>query len=160
MLARDIVRITTQCSKLTEFIGQLSALSLRISGISTLNELANAMECASNAICLVSNKLDSTKLRNMAKTMAKEDAKLEMKQDMMQDVLDSVGEGLGDPVEEEELYKQVLADVGLEVDKVLPDSNVTSVQAQAQKEEQKMPALAEGGGGDDDLDAMLKSLQK
>ena len=159
MIARDIVRITTQCSKMTEFIGQLSAVSLRISSISSLNELSNAMECAGKAICLVSNKLDSGKLRDMAKVMAKEDAKLEMKQDMMQDVLDSLGEGMDDPVEQEELYKQVLADVGLEVDKVLPDSNVTSVQAQAQKEEQKMPALAEGGG-DDDLDAMLKSLQK
>ena len=89
MLARDIVRISTQTSKMSEFIGQLSAVSLRMSSISSLNELATAMEGASKAICLVSNKLDTNKLKNMAKEMYKEDAKLEMKQDMMSEVLDS-----------------------------------------------------------------------
>ena len=90
MMARDIVRLTNQINKMTEFVGQLTAVSMRISSISSLNELSNAMEEAGKAITIVSSKLDSGKLANMAKTMAKEDAKLDMKQDMMQDVLDSI----------------------------------------------------------------------
>lgn len=157
MLARDIVRITNQINKMTEFVGQLTAVSMRISSISSLNELSNAMEEAGKAITIVSSKLDSGKLANMAKTMAKEDAKLDMKQDMMQDVLDSIGEGMDDPEQQEELYKQVLSDVGLEVDKVLPQSNDTEVvKPQAQKEQQKVAV----GEEEDSLDAMLKSLQK
>ena len=46
MMARDIVRMTTQMNKLTEFIGQLSAISLRISSVNSLNELSDAMDQA------------------------------------------------------------------------------------------------------------------
>lgn len=52
--------------------------------------------------------------------MAKEDAKLDMKQDMMQDILDDIGGEMDDPEEQEKLYKDVLCQVGLEVDNVLP----------------------------------------
>lgn len=47
MLARDIVRTKAQIDKMTQFTGQLKAVSLRMGTISTLNELSNAMdECA------------------------------------------------------------------------------------------------------------------
>ena len=155
MIAKDIVRMTNQINKMTEFIGQLTAVSMRISSMSSLNEVANAMESAGQAITVVSSKLDSGKLQQMMKTMAKEDAKMDMKQEMMQDVLDSIGEGMDD--QQEELYKQVLSDVGLEVDKVLPQSHDAEVaKPQEVKEQQKVAVGAE----EDSLDAMLKSLQK
>ena len=157
MIAKDIVRMTNQINKMTEFIGQLTAVSMRISSMSSLNEVANAMESAGKAITVVSSKLDSGKLQQMMKTMAKEDAKMDMKQEMMQDVLDSIGEGMDDPEQQEELYKQVLSDVGLEVDKVLPQSHDAEVaKPQEVKEQQKVAVGAE----EDSLDAMLKSLQK
>ena len=157
MMARDIVRMTNQINKMTEFIGQLTAVSMRVSSISSLNELSNAVEEAGKAITIVSSKLDSGKLANMAKTMAKEDAKLDMKQDMLQDVLDSIGEGMDDPEQQEELYKQVLSEVGLEVDQVLPQSNKQEVVKPEAKKEQGKVAVGEE---EDSLDAMLKSLQK
>jgi hypothetical protein len=104
---------------MTDFIGQLTALSFRIGSISTLNELSDALENAGKAMSLVSSKLDSGKLANMAKTLAKEDAKLDMKEDMMNDILEGIGEGMDDPVQQEELYKKVLMDAGLEVDKIV-----------------------------------------
>ena len=67
---------------MTEFCGQLTAVSLRISAISSLNELGNAMEEAAKSLTLVSNKLDTQKLNNMMKNMMKEDEKLEMKQEI------------------------------------------------------------------------------
>lgn len=102
--------------KMTEFCGQLKALSLRISGISTLNELTNAMEQASSAITKVSSKLDAGKLAELSKNLAKEDAKLDVKQEMLSDVLDGIGESMDDPVEQERLYQQVLKDVGIQVE--------------------------------------------
>ena len=117
MMARDIVRMTTQMNKLTEFIGQLSAISLRISSVNSLNELSDAMDQAGKAMTLVSSKLDTAKLAQIGTTMAKEeDAKL----DMMQDILDDLGGEMDDPEEQEKLYKDVLCQVGLEVDNVLP----------------------------------------
>ena len=148
MMARDIVRMTTQMNKLTEFIGQLSAISLRISSVNSLNELSDAMEQAGKAMTLVSSKLDTAKLAQIGKTMAKEDAKLDMKQDMMQDILDDLGGEMDDPEEQEKLYKDVLCHVGLEVDNVLPGAK----NIEAEKKEKE--------GEEDSLDAMLKSLQK
>lgn len=116
MLARDIVRMKGQTEKMTQFCGQLKAVSLRISSLSTLNELSNAMEEAGKAITIVSGNLDANKLADMAKNLAKEDSKLDMKQDMMQDILDGIGEGMDDPVEQEKVYQQVLREVGLEVE--------------------------------------------
>ena len=115
MLARDIVRMHGQIEKMSEFCGQLKAVGLRISSISTLNELSNAMEEAGKAITAVSGKLDATKLADLAKNLSKEDAKLDMKQDMMQDILEGIGEGMDDPAEQERIYKQVLEEVGIEV---------------------------------------------
>lgn len=115
MLARDIVRMKGQIEKMTEFCGQLKAVSLRISSISSLNELSTAMEEAGKAITTVSAKLDANKLADMAKMLSKEDAKLDMKQDMMQDILDGIGEGMDDPVEQERIYKQVLEEVGIDI---------------------------------------------
>lgn len=116
MIAKDIVRINTQISKMGDFCGQLKALTLRISGISTLNELTNAMEQASSAITTVSSKLDAGKLAELSKNLAKEDAKLDMKQEMLSDVLDGIGESMDDPAEQERLYQQVLQDVGIQVE--------------------------------------------
>ena len=143
-MARDIVRMTTQMNKLTEFIGQLSAISLRISSVNSLNELSDAMDQAGKAMTLVSSKLDTAKLAQIGTTMAKEDTKL----DMMQDILDDLGGEMDDPEEQEKLYKDVLCQVGLEVDNVLPGAE----KVEAEKKEKE--------GEEDSLDAMLKSLQK
>jgi charged multivesicular body protein 2B len=101
---------------MNQFIGQLKALTLRISGISTLNEMTVAMENASAAMSKVSSKLDAGKLAQLSKEMAKDDAKLEMKQEMLSDVLDGIGEGMDDPVEQQKLYDAVLKECGVELE--------------------------------------------
>jgi len=116
MLARDIVRMRNQIVKMTEFCGQLKAVSLRIGSISSLNELSNAMEEAGKAIMTVSGKLDTHKLANFAKTMMKEDAKLDMRQEMMQEILEGIGEGMDDPVQQDLLYKQVLKELNINIE--------------------------------------------
>ena len=83
MIAKDLVRIRTQGEKMSQFVGQLKALSLRIGSLGTMNELSHAMEEASKAMMAVSNNIDSKKLSEMAKIMSKEDAKLDMKSDMV-----------------------------------------------------------------------------
>ena len=71
MLAKDIVRSTNQIKKLEQFVGQLNAVSMRI----TLNELGDAMNNIAKEMTLVSNKLDTKKLQQMAKVLEKEDMK-------------------------------------------------------------------------------------
>ena len=158
MLAKDIVRSTNQIKKLEQFVGQLNAVSMRISSCSTLNELGDAMNNAAKAMTLVSNKLDTKKLQQMAKVLAKEDMKLDMKSDMMSDVMDSIGESMDNEEEQEELYNQVLAEAGVKIEGDMVGPNKDKISApQVNTGPQKQVVGAEGGG-DDDLDAMLKSL--
>ena len=171
MLAKDIVRSTNQIKKLDQFVGQLTAVSMRISSCSTLNELGDAMSSAAKAMTLVSNKLDPKKMQQMAKVMAKEDFKLEMISDMMGEAMDSVGESMGNEEEEEELYNQVLQEAGVKIegDMVGPqkDSLASQVKTGPQKQLAQVGAGSGGAGGaggaeggDDDLDAMLRSLNQ
>ena len=63
MLAKDIVvRATNHIKKLEQFIGQLKAVSMRISSYSTLTELGDTVNIAAKDITLFSNKLDTKKL--------------------------------------------------------------------------------------------------
>lgn len=116
MMARDIVRMRNQITKMNEFCGQLKAVSLRIGSISTINEFSNAMEEAANAIITVSGNLDTQKLAQMAKTMMKEDAKLDMRQEMMQEVLEGIGEGMDDPLQQDQIYKQILEELNINIE--------------------------------------------
>jgi charged multivesicular body protein 2A len=154
MLAKDIVRCKTQMTKLEQFIGQLNAVSLRIGSCSSLNELGDAMTNCANAMTLVSSKLDAKKLAQMGKQMAKQDMMLEMKSDMMSDVLDSLDEGNEEA--EEELYKQVLMEAGVSM------QNELDVGLGGEKKEnvQAKPMTDNIQSGVDDLDQMLKDLNK
>jgi charged multivesicular body protein 2A len=166
MLAKDIVRATNQIKKLEQFVGQLSAVSMRISACSSLNELGDAMNNAAKAMTLVSNKLDTQKLQQMAKVLAKEDMKLDMKSEMMSDVLDSIGESMDNEEEQEELYNQVLAEAGVKIEGEMVGAGKESlapVNTGPQKQLAGVGAVGGGGadaGGEDDLDAMLRSLNQ
>ena len=145
---------------MNEFCGSLKALSLRISGISTLNEMSNAMEEASAAISKVSSNLDAGKLAKLSKEMAKEDSKLEMKQELLSEVLDGIGENMDDPVEQEKLYQQVLQDCGVQLEGMvnlfyfinkIPDAGSHKIGQIDNKQINKE---------DDSIDQMLKNLSK
>ena len=155
MLAKDIVRAKNQIAKLEQFIGQLSAVSLRIGSCASLNELGEAMNNCAKAMTLVSSKLDTKKLAQIGKTMAKQDMMLEMKSDMMSEVLDS----LDDETEEEsdELYNQVLMEAGVNMQNEMD----VGLGGEKNKEEEKNKPMAENvQSGVDDLDQMLKDLNQ
>lgn len=111
---------------MNEFCGQLKAVAMRLMGVSTLNDMYDAMANATNAMCMVSNKLDVTKLSQMSREMAMADEKLEMKQEMLSSVLEDIGNDMDDPMESEKIYQDVLKEVGLDVKDSLPDVNKPS----------------------------------
>jgi len=147
-LAKDIVRTRGQIKQMNAFCGNLKAVSLRLSSVSTLNEMSDAMENATKAMCLVSNKLDATKLANLGRQMAMEDGKLDMKQEMISSVLDDMGENMDNPLEEEKIYQDLLKEVGIEVKNSMPEiSNKNNLKKVEVKEVEK-----------DSLEDMLNSL--
>ncbi len=118
-MARDIVRTKSQINKIEQFQCHLKALSLKVGTVSSINELTTALEEAGKAITLVSGHLDAGKLSELSRGLAKEYAKLDMKQEYLSEILDNMGESMDDPVEQEKLYKQVLDDIGLQVEEMV-----------------------------------------
>ena len=154
MMARDIVRSKSQQAKLEQFVGQLSAVSLRIGSCATLNELGDAMANCANAMTLVSSKLDAKKLAHMAKEIAKQDMQLDMKADMMSDILESIDDV--NEEEGEEVYNQVLMEAGVNLADQLNVDGEKNVQVN-NNVENKMNEQPPSNDTDD-LDAMLKDL--
>ena len=154
MMARDIVRSKSQQAKLEQFVGQLSAVSLRIGSCATLNELGDAMANCANAMTVVSSKLDAKKLAHMAKEIAKQDMQLDMKADMMSDILESIDDV--NEEEEEEVYNQVLMEAGVNLADQLNVDGEKNVQVNNNVENKmnEQPPSSDT----DDLDAMLKDL--
>ena len=154
MLAKDIVRAKKQQQKLEQFVGQLNAVSLRIGSCMTLNELGDAMANCASAMTLVSSKLDPKRLAQLAKEIAKQDEMLDMKSDMISEVLEALDEG--NEEEEEAIYNQVLQEAGV---KLAEEMKFEGDSKQIDDKVMAQPAM-EGGEGTDDLDAMLKELNK
>ena len=146
-LAKDVVRTRTQVSKMNDFCGNLKAVSLRLSTVTSLNEMSDAMESANKAMSLVSSKLDPQKLNQIAKEMARSEGKLEMNQEMMDSIMEDIGDNMDDPIQEEEVYNDLLKEVGISVGKEL-DVNVPKKKEVNQEVEK------------DSLEDMLNSLQK
>jgi hypothetical protein len=130
------------------FCGNLRVVSLKLSSVSTLNEMSDAMENATKAMCLVSSKLDGSKLANLGRQMAMEDGKLEMKQEMISSILDDMGDNMDNPIEEEKIYQDLLKEVGLEVKNSMPEVSNKNVKENVKEVEK------------DSLEDMLNSLNK
>ena len=152
MLAKDIVRAKKQKEKLDQFIGQLNAVSLRIGSCATLNELGDAMASCASAMSLVSSKLDPKKMQQMAREIARQDEMLDMKADMISDVLESLDDG--NEEEEEALYNQVLQEAGVNL------ANELNFEGNSNAQENNKEIAQPSMEGTDDLDAMLKELNK
>jgi hypothetical protein len=70
----------------------------------------------------------------------------------MSDILDGIGESMDNPEEQEKIYKDVLQEVGLEVNELMPEAGTKSVAAKQTNQVKTKE--------DDSLDQMLKELQK
>jgi hypothetical protein len=67
----------------------------------------------------------------------------------MSDILDGIGESMDNPEEQEKIYHDVLKEVGLEVNELIPEAGTKTVQKNEVKAKEE-----------DSLDQMLKELQK
>ena len=69
----------------------------------------------------------------------------------MSDILDGIGESMDNPEEQDKIYQNVLKEVGLEMDDLIPDASkakIPSKQIEVKAKEE------------DSLDQMLKDIQQ
>ena len=69
----------------------------------------------------------------------------------MSDILDGIGESMDNPEEQDKIYQNVLREVGLEMDDLIPDPSKKVHEGKQTEVKAKE---------DDSLDQMLKELQQ
>ena len=84
--------------------------------------------------------------------------KKEMKQDMISEVMNSIWESINDEEEQEELYNQVLEKAGVKIKEEIVGPNNELIKENAINNRSKKEIVRVNDGEEDDLDAMLKSL--
>ena len=68
----------------------------------------------------------------------------------MSDILDGIGESMDNPEETEKIYKDVLLEVGIQVENEMPEAKTNKVGASVENKKAE----------EDDLDKMLSDIKK
>jgi hypothetical protein len=136
-LAKQLVQVRAQRTKLTSTKAQLSALGMsaqvqasQVAAVSALGSVTDALKSANNAMDLKA----TTKI--MA-SLQKESMTAQMKQDMMEDALADAFDTDAMEEEADQLTAQVLAELGVEMDSQMVGLNVPSGSMTAQQQEEQ-----------------------
>ncbi|GAA5824572.1 hypothetical protein JCM11251_000481 [Rhodosporidiobolus azoricus] len=188
VMAKDLVRTRRYISKFYSMKTQLQAVSLRIQGMRSNQQMAEAMKGATKAMSLMSRQMNLPQIQRILQDFEKESSMMDMKEEMMGDAIDdAMDDEIGETEEEEgdKILEEVLAEIGVSVGQQLGDAP-TSVPATSISEpgirravavgESAGPAMpsasassagpaggAGGGAGDgglDDLQARLDNLRR
>ena len=133
MLAKDIVRLTHKINKIEQFIGQLTAISMRISFYSSLNVIDEAMNNTIKALTTVNNILNTQKFNNVGKELAKENMKFDLNSEMFEDILDGVGDSTGNEEEEKNLLEEILNEAGIKIGDEMIDASKEKLNCEKDK---------------------------
>ncbi|BGO92219.1 hypothetical protein NBRC10512_000951 [Rhodotorula toruloides] len=182
VMAKDLVRTRRYVSKFYTMKTQLQAVSLRIQGMRSNQQMAEAMKGATKAMSLMSRQLNLPQIQRILQDFEKESSMMDMKEEMMGDAIDdAMKDDVGETEEEEgdRILEEVLAEIGVSVGQqlgeaptALPASKVSEpgVRRAVAVGESAGPSLGGGAassagpaGGDaglDDLQARLDNLRR
>ncbi|GAA5852873.1 hypothetical protein JCM8547_004715 [Rhodosporidiobolus lusitaniae] len=190
VMAKDLVRTRRYISKFYTMKTQLQAVSLRIQGMRSNQQMAEAMKGATKAMSLMSRQMNLPQIQRILQEFEKESSTMDMKEEMMGDAIDDAmnDDELGETEEEEgdRILEEVLAEIGVSVGQQLVDapSSLPTTSSLSEPGLRRAVAVGEsagpapsasssasgpgaapgsGGGGDaglDDLQARLDNLRR
>lgn len=180
VMAKDLVRTRRYISKFYTMKTQLQAVSLRIQGMRSNQQMAESMKGATRAMNLMSRQMNLPQIQRILQDFERESSMMDMKEEMMGESIDGAMEDDAGEAEEEEgdrILDEVLAEIGVNVGQQLAETPTamppTSVSEPGVRRavavgESSGPAPAStsggGAGGDDggidDLQARLDNLRR
>lgn len=159
---------------------QLQAISLRIQTVRSNEQMMQSMKGATSLLGSMNRQMNLPALQRIAMEFEKENDIMDQRQEMMDDAIDDVT-GLEDEEEGEEVVKEVLDEIGVDLGQAVGfclseygqegliwisqmGETPQGLQKNAVAEGRVAEAIGGGGGGgpkdDDDLQARLDSLRR
>jgi charged multivesicular body protein 2A len=152
IMAKDLVRTRRYVTKFYKMKAQLQAVSLRLTTLSSTQEMTNAMKGVARTMNLMNRQMNLPQMQKIMKDFTQQSEIMDMKEEMIGDMIDDTMGEEGDEEEEEGLVSQVLDEIGLDMTGKMGDTSKSKITATKQQEE--------ANGEEDDLQARLENLRK
>ncbi|RKP09340.1 Snf7-domain-containing protein, partial [Thamnocephalis sphaerospora] len=160
VMAKDLVRTRKYIQKFYQMRTQLQGVGLRIQAMRSNQQMAEAMKGATKVMKSMNRGMNLPALQRIMQEFEMESEAMDMKEEMMSDAVDDVMMDEEDEEEEELIIKQVLDEIGVQLDQQLVDAP-TGLKAVAAEEpvRQRVAVAAGGGDGGESLSADDAALQ-
>ncbi|KAK6907046.1 charged multivesicular body protein 2A [Kwoniella mangroviensis CBS 8886] len=147
ILAKDLVRTRRYIQKFTQMRVQLQAVSLRMQTLRSNEQMATAMKGATRAMGQMNRSLNLPQIQKIMNDFEKESSTMDMKEEMMSDAVDDAmedeDEGEGEEVESDKILKEVLDEIGMNMNESLASAPTANPLANEPLQSSRV-AVAEG----------------
>lgn len=160
VMAKDLVRTRRYIQKFYQMKTQLQAVSLRIQGLRSNQQMAEAMKGATTAMSAMNRNMNLPQIQRIMMEFEKESEIMDMKEEMMSDTIDEAMDEEEDEEEEEAIVNQVLDEIGINLNESLVSAPGTAIKTPGATGRERI-AQAEGSSADDAaLQARLDNLRR
>ncbi|KAJ5218665.1 SNF7 family protein [Penicillium cinerascens] len=166
--AKDLVRTRRYIQKFYQMRTQLQAISLRIQTVRSNEQMMQSMKGATMLLGSMNRQMNLPALQRIAMEFERENEVMDERQEMMDDAIDEATGIEGEEEEGEDIVKEVLDEIGVDLGQSLGETPSDIQQAEAVGKTPVAQAVGGGSGGgggagdagDDDLQARLDSLRR
>ncbi|KAG0217969.1 ESCRT-III subunit protein did4 [Mortierella sp. NVP41] len=160
VMAKDLVRTRRYIQKFYQMKTQLQAVGLRIQGLRSNQQMAEAMKGATKAMGAMNRNMNLPQIQHIMMEFEKESEIMDMKEEMMSDTIDEAMEEEEDEEEQDAIVNQVLDEIGINLDDILASTPGTAIKTPGGTGKERV-AQAEGMSADDAaLQARLDNLRR
>ncbi|KAF9214907.1 hypothetical protein BGZ59_002719 [Podila verticillata] len=156
VMAKDLIRTRRHVQKLYQMKTQLQAVGLRIQSLNSNQQMAQALQGATRAMCAMNKNMNLPQIQQIIIEFEKESEILDMKGEMMSDTVDEAMGEEGDEEEQDAVVDQVLDEIGVDILEPMVAVPRTVINSPLERSRERI-AVAAGGIDDDGEDAALQA---
>lgn len=115
IMALDLVRVRRHKNKFYEMRSQLQAINLRLQTVKSTQAMSESMKGVSNVMKKMNKEMDLPAMQSIMAEFMRESEKLGLTEEMMNDVIDDTVAEDADQEEQENVVRQVLDEIGVDL---------------------------------------------
>merc|ERR1712168_268535 len=155
VMAKDLVRSKRYVKKFIMMKTNITAVSLKIQTLKSQSAMSNAMKGVTKAMSKMNKQMNMPQMQKIMMEFQKQSEMMDMKSEMMEDVIDDAMEGSDDEEESEQIVKQVLDELGLQLNEELGSIQMGAGPSTAAANK----PMSDSAAADADLEARLNNLR-
>jgi charged multivesicular body protein 2A len=151
IMVKDLVRSRNYVNRFIMMKTQLTAVGLKIQTIKSNEAMSSAMKDVTKCLVLLNKQMSVPELQKVMDEFVTENEKNELQQEVMNETLDDAMMEDGSEAMEDQIYSQVMDELGLNFNEEVPEAPSTAALKSAEALPEKQ-AVGVGGPGPKDDD--------